>query len=98
MLLSLVFCVLLTLTTLASAVSLRRIMATCLRRRFGFSHDGTTECIATNYVFLKMFYSLSLNVNGDCAMFKLGLFSLFSFMATGLVLPLNNFFVSVFVN
>lgn len=93
---SIVFCMLLTLTTLASAVSLRRIIATCLRRRFGFAEKGTTQLIAANYVLLKVLYSLSLKIAGRFAVFKLNVFSLFSFMATGLVLPLNKLLVSVF--
>lgn len=95
---SIVFCTLLTVTTLASAVSLRRMMATCLRRRFGLSHKGTTELIAKKYVFLKVFYSLSLKIAGKFAVFNLKVFSLFSFIATGVVLPLNKLYVSLFAN
>lgn len=94
---SIVFCILLTLTTLASAVSLRRIIATFLRRRFGLAHNHTTELIAFKYVVVKIVSSLSLKIVRGCALFSGKFFSLLSFIATGVVLPLNNLLMYVFM-
>ena len=93
---SLMFYVLLALAALTSTISLHEVVTAFMNEKFGLTRKRAALLVTSFCIVTGVLSSLSLGVWDD-KFFGLGFFDLLDFTTAKLMLPLNGFFVCLFV-
>lgn len=93
---SVMFYVLLALAALTSTISLHEVVTAYLHEEFNFTRGKAARLVTTGCILLGILCSLSLGVTKEFTIFGLGMFDLFDFVTTKLMLPLGGLLISIF--
>jgi NSS family neurotransmitter:Na+ symporter len=94
--LSVMFYVLLAVAAITSTISMHEVVTAYLHERFNLTRRKAARFVTGGAIFLGVFCSLSLGVTKEYTLFGMGMFDLFDYVTTKVMLPLGGMLISVF--
>ncbi|MDR0746217.1 MAG: sodium-dependent transporter [Mediterranea sp.] len=93
---SVMFYILLAVAAITSTISLHEVATAYLHEQFKMTRGKAAKFVTGGCIFLGIFCSLSLGTTKEYTLFGMGLFDLFDFVTTKIMLPLGGLLISIF--
>jgi NSS family neurotransmitter:Na+ symporter len=94
---SVMFYVLLAVAAITSTISMHEVATAYLHEKFNVTRGRAAKFVTGGCIFFGIFCSLSLGPTKEYTLFGMGMFDLFDFVTTKIMLPLGGMLIAIFI-